>query len=172
MKDAPSIALAASEMIDAHLRDGTMVKFTVPTGSMLPTLAPGDRVTARALRDHEPRIGDIALIRTDQTWLAHRLIERRVVGARFFYVTQGDNCFEADALWSAEQIRAIIVSVDHNGSSANLESGRARVAGAIIASLARLRSRLGGRRPNILSRFGGRMVRAGALIAQRTVGLR
>ncbi len=99
--DARTIANAANELIDARLHMGSAVQFTIPTGSMFPTLAPGDQVIVRRMCAQDLRLGDIVLIQAGGVWLAHRLIGRRVTESNIFFVTKGDNCVQHDPLWHA-----------------------------------------------------------------------
>ncbi len=137
--DAPSLASAANEIIGDNLVSGAAVQFTISTRSMLPTVAPGDRVVARGVGAAEVRVGDIAMIRDGQVWLAHRLVERRRVGGKWDFVTQGDNCLKADGVWSSEQICGKIIEIRRAGKTHSLEFLRARWAGAAIAFLLRHR---------------------------------
>lgn len=141
LQRTPALAAATNEIVGSKLESGAMIQFTIPTRSMLPSLKPGDRVFARGIRPDEPRIGDILLLRSDRYFLAHRLIERRLVDRKLAFVTQGDYGTEPDGLWSAEQICGKIVTVQRDGREQSLESTRARWLGALIALLLRWRTR-------------------------------
>jgi signal peptidase I len=137
--EAPSLASAANEIVGDNLVSGATIQFTIATRSMLPTIAPGDRVIARGVGAAEVRVGEIAMIRDGQVWLAHRLVEKRRVEGRWDFVTQGDNCLKADRVWSSEQICGKIVELRRADKSHSLESLRTRRAGAAIAFLLRHR---------------------------------
>ena len=135
-----------TELIDAHLREGSAIRFTVPTWSMYPSLAPGDGVIVRGARAAELRLGDIVVVKigepldgTRTAWLAHRLIARRVVDGAVSLVTKGDNCAVADAPWTEAQLCGSVVAVQRQGATqpASLLSRRARWAGMMLALLSR-----------------------------------
>lgn len=147
MDATPAARSTANELIGSSLQAGKTVRLTVPTKSMLPTLAPGDQITARAFRGEEPRVGDIALGWNGSVWLAHRLIVRRLNGNSPVYMTQGDNCVEPDTLWSDGQICARIIMVERKGKVANLESRRRELTGSAIAWLLRIQSAVALERP-------------------------
>ncbi len=133
------LVTATNELIGSALVPEATVQFTISTRSMLPTLAPGDRVIARGLRADEPSVGDIVMIRAGQSWLAHRLVDRCEVEAKLSFMTQGDYCLEPDALWSSEQICGKIVAVRRGAAERSLESQCAQWLGALIAVLLRWR---------------------------------
>jgi len=161
---APSIV---GDLVDATLRDGKTIRLSISTRSMFPTFAPGDHIIARRA---EPRIGAIALLRSGSQRLAHRLIARQCVAGKIFWLTQGDNCADAEALWSSDAICAMIIAVEKNGRVANLESGRARVLGGGIALLSRMQSWVG-RSHRGIQIILGTLRRAGVVIAQWIIEL-
>ena len=158
---------AAGDLVDAALRAGKTIRLAVSTQSMRPTLAPGDQVTARAV---EPRVGAIALIRSNSHWLTHRLVARRRVKDQIFWVTKGDNCTAPDDLWSTGQICAIIIAVERNGRRVDLQSRRAIAAGGCLAMISRLQAQAAAA-PRGIQFVAGAIVRLGALAVQRVVGL-
>ncbi len=137
-----TFASTTDEIIGSSLESGATILFTIPTRSMLPTLAPGDRLLVRGIRAGEAHVGDILLIRSDLYWLAHRLIERRQINGNWSFVTQGDYGVEPDRIWSSEQIRGKITLVERRGLRHGLESRRARWLGTLIAYLLRWRSKI------------------------------
>lgn len=153
-----------NDLIDARLRTGGAVHFTIPTWSMYPTLAPGDHVVVQESRVDELRPGDIVLARVGGIWLAHRLIGRRVVNGNTLYITKGDNALEADQAWQAAQLSGMIVEVQRNGRKGNLLSRRARWTGASLARLARVQMPLQRIRP----RFARRVALKASRILLRT----
>ncbi|MCI0476261.1 MAG: signal peptidase I, partial [Anaerolineales bacterium] len=92
------VANAADELIDARLQTGDAVRFTIPTWSMYPALAPGDQVIVRRARVADLRVGDVVIVKGDASavWVAHRLIARHFVEGTWRLVTKGDNCATAD----------------------------------------------------------------------------
>jgi signal peptidase I len=139
-------------MINARLRVGSTIRFAVSTQSMLPTLAPGDCVIVRGASAAQARVGEIVLIKTDAAWLAHRLIEQRRADEGTLLVTKGDNCPDADGLWSAGRLYGIITMVERDGQRLNLISRRARGMNVLLAHLSRRQWQLSRARPFPLQR--------------------
>jgi signal peptidase I len=170
-----SLTDTATELIQANLRNGVKIRFAVPTRSMLPILAPGDRVIARGTVE-QPRVGEIAIVKTGQKWLAHRVIERRAVGGKCLFVTKGDNCIGTDEIWSAEAFCGIITSVQRDGREVNFDSKRARGLGIVLAHLSRWQSRCDQMRStpwkNIAFKATSVVMRSAALLAQVILGLK
>jgi len=140
------IADTADELIDARLRMGNVVRFTVPTRSMYPALAPGDQVIVRGISAAEVRVGDIVVMFAGQardgtatTWLAHRLIERRAANGSVCLVTKGDNSDVADAPWTEAQLVGSVVAVQRERAAPPVDftSRRARGVNALLARLSR-----------------------------------
>jgi signal peptidase I len=140
------IADTADELIDARLRMGNVVRFTVPTRNMYPALAPGDQVIVRGISAAEVRVGDIVVMSAGQarngtatTWLAHRLIERRAANGSASLVTKGDNSDVADAPWTEAQLVGSVVAVQWKRAAQPVDftSRRARGVNALLARFSR-----------------------------------
>ncbi len=135
------VANATDELIDARLRMGDAVRFTIPTSSMYPALVPGDQVIVRGTRATELRVGDVVIVKGDAsvTWIAHRLIARRVVDETLRLVTKGDNCSVADPPWRETQLIGCAVAMQRQRAtrSSDLMSGRARAVNACLAFFSR-----------------------------------
>jgi hypothetical protein len=151
----PTLAHAASALVEERLDAGRAVRFTIPTASMWPTLAPGDRVLARGAQVDELRVGDIIIGKWGEDWRAHRLIERRRETGQMLFVTQGDNCGAADPAWPASQLVGVVASIRRGEREVNLQSGWARRLGAGLAFLLR--------RQNVAQRAPGKLPRRAAL---------
>jgi len=150
--DATStLAHAASALVEERLDAGGVVRFTIPTASMWPTLAPGDAVLVRGACMDELRVGDIVIGKWGEGWRAHRLIECRREAAQTLLITQGDNCGMADEAWPAAQLVGVIVAVRRGERVLNLQSGWTRRIGAGLAFLLR-RQNAAQRAPGGLSR--------------------
>jgi len=139
------VANVTDELIDARLRAGDVVRFTITTASMQPTLAPGDQVSVRRARATELRAGDIVIIKlnADAARLAHRLIARRVAEDGVRFVTKGDNCAAPDPLWTESQLCGIVTAVWRQDARAptDLRSTRARWLGMLLACVSRVQAR-------------------------------
>jgi len=132
---------ATSELIDARLQTGDAVRFTVPTWSMYPALAPGDCVIVRRARAAEPRVGDLIIVKPDASaaWIVHRLIARREMDGSARAVTKGDNCAAADPPWLETRLIGRVVAVQRQRAAQPIDftSRRARAANACLALLSR-----------------------------------
>lgn len=139
------IVEAVDALVDARLQTGDAVRFTIPTWSMYPTLAPGDQVIVRCARGDELRVGDVVIVKPDASalWLAHRLITRRIASGRACWVTKGDNCTTPDPLWTESQMCGIVTAVWRAGARApsDWRTRRARWLGAWLAFVSRGQAR-------------------------------
>ena len=167
----PTLARAASALVEERLDAGGAVRFTIPTASMWPTLAPGDGVLVRGVQADELRVGDIIIGKWGEGWRAHRLIECRREAAQTLLVTQGDHCGVADEAWPASQLVGVVVSVRRGKREVNLQSDWTRRLGAGLAFLLRRQNaaqRAPGGLPRRAALKGLRvLVRAGAWLARR-----
>ncbi|MBI5034137.1 MAG: signal peptidase I [Chloroflexi bacterium] len=139
---------AARELVEQTLSAGKPVSFTVPTGSMLPFLAPGDQVIVQAVNASELKVGDLIVWKAQTTgefqspWIVHRLIERRRVDGESILITQGDNAPFADKPVTEMQLCGVVASVQRRNSKQVVQmlSGRARWFGVILAMMSRARA--------------------------------
>ena len=178
------IAETTDELIGARLRMGNVVRFTVPTWSMYPALAPGDQVIVRGISAAELRLGDIVIMSAGQarngtmaTWLVHRLIERRAVNGSACLVTKGDNSCAADAPWTEAHLVGSVVAVQRERAAPPVDftSRRARGVNALLARCSRgqwflqraLREPCPERKSALSMAKGGRVARRIALKASR-----
>jgi signal peptidase I len=150
------VANVTDELIDARLRAGDVVRFTITTASMRPMLAPGDQVSVRRARAAELRVGDIVIVKpnANAAWLAHRLIARRVAEDGVRFVTKGDNCAAPDPLWTESQLCGIVTAVWRHSARAptDLRSARAQWLGVLLALVSRVQARAFALPPGLLRR--------------------
>lgn len=72
--------------------EGIGVSLAVVRGvSMLPTLREGDIVLLAKAEPHEIGVGDVVVFRAGPKLIIHRVVEVRVIGGEYYYVTKGDN---------------------------------------------------------------------------------
>jgi hypothetical protein len=128
---------ATNALIDASLRAGQAIRFTITTSSMRPILAPGDRVIVHGARLEELRCGDIVLMQSGESRIAHRLIGWRRVNGVKCLVTKGDNSWVADQACLPVYFCGIIVAVQRGERRVNLRSGWARGVNRGLALLSR-----------------------------------
>jgi signal peptidase I len=128
---------ATNALIDASLRAGQAIRFTITTPSMIPTLRPGDQVIVRGTRPEELRLGDIVLVQSGESRMAHRLIGWCNVDGAKCLVTKGDNSWVADLACSPTDFCGIIIMVQRGKRRVNLRSGWARGVNRWLAMLSR-----------------------------------
>lgn len=172
------VANVTDALVDAHLQTGDAVRFTIPTWSMYPFLAPGDQVIVRRAPSDELRVGDILIVKPDASarWVAHRLIARCVENGQARLMTKGDNCAAPDALWTESQLCGIVTAVWRQGARApgDWQTRRARGVGAWLAFVSRTQARAyalpnGWLRRIVLKASRG-LMRLSALVARWIVG--
>ena len=117
----------------AERLDAGSVSFVITTGSMLPTLAPGDRVIVRGIAARDVRLGDIVVAQVGDVRRVHRAIARRVENGTVSLVTRGDNSARADDPWCETQLLGLAIAVQRNARTINLQS--LRPANRVIAFL-------------------------------------
>jgi hypothetical protein len=93
------------EEVRARLRAHGAVLVTVATGSMAPTLRPGDSVLVRA--PAKPHAGDVALLASGKLLTLHRLVGRIGCGHRARWVHAGDAPGSAAGLCRDDELLAI-----------------------------------------------------------------
>jgi len=152
----------AQKLVEAHLDAGNTVQFTVPTSSMSPILAPGDRVMVKRVRAVELTVGDLVVQKLGRSndaasaWMVHRLIQKQTESDSVRLITKGDNASLADAPWTETGLSGRVVSVRKNGSARaiDLTTRRARFFARLFAFFSMIESRVnkqwGG--------FAGRMI--------------
>ncbi len=111
--------------------------------SMLPTLRPGDEVVVD-LETRKFRCGDLIVVRSGETLIAHRVIETSP-----HLRTRGDNAPEADPPVHLERVMGSVVELRRNGRRYSYRTPLRRVGDRLLGEFA-LRS-LG--RPRIGSLF-------------------
>ncbi len=82
----------------------------VLTGSMQPTLNPGDLIAIRPVAASEISVGDIVTFQPtsdDPTLITHRVVSKGVGPEGIVFTTQGDNNDAADAQIVAAQVQGI-----------------------------------------------------------------
>jgi signal peptidase I len=159
---------AVVELIESHLCAGKMIQFTVPTWSMWPLLAPGDRVLVQSVVASELCIGDIVVGKIEETpgdmrsaWFVHRLIGTCQLGDSMGLVTKGDAVPLADKPWSTVLLSGRVLTIQKQGSSQmiDLTSRRARFVARVMAWLSGLQWRTYSQLSKIVGRVVGKLNR-------------
>ncbi|QCX33483.1 signal peptidase I [Caloramator sp. E03] len=84
----------------------------IATGSMKPSINPGDVIIVKKVNAKDLKIGQILEYRKDNISIFHRIIELKVDGNEIKYVTKGDNNKDADdKLISSKEIKGIVIAV-------------------------------------------------------------
>jgi signal peptidase I len=142
----------AYELIQTRLASGELVRFTVPTGSMLPALCLGDRVSVRGFRAEEARPGDIVVSRIGTGWRVHRLIESYVESRQLFFITKGDQMLYADEPSPVQDWVGLVVAIQAQGRELNQRTSAARTFNRALAFLSRSQWAACRRPPTLLRR--------------------
>lgn len=132
-----SVQEIADALIRARLQSGQSMSFVVATSSMLPALAPGDRVIARGVDAEQVRVGEIAIVRRGELPLVHRVVECHRDSGGLSLITKGDNCTTADEAVPGSQLLGVVVAVERQTQALDLVSERARLANHVIALVSR-----------------------------------
>ena len=107
-----SPAEIAEELLQVYFQSGRYVTLRVQGWSMGYTLGPSREIAVRPLV-HRPRLGDVVLLKTRNTFIAHRII-LTMPGGRA-YITKGDNCAAADAQVSCNDILGLVIGINDGG---------------------------------------------------------
>ncbi len=107
-----SPAEVAEELLQVFFQSGRYVTLRVRGWSMGYTLGPSREIAVRPLV-HRPRLGDVVLLKTRDTFIAHRIILAMPDGRS--YITKGDNCAAADAQVSCNDILGLVIGINHGG---------------------------------------------------------
>jgi signal peptidase I len=165
--DPTTIARATRALVNERLRAGKTACFVISTSSMLPALAPGDKVFVRAARVDELRMGDIVIRSFAGALIAHRFIGRAASGNADELMTKGDNTLIADDPWQSAQLVGSVIAMERAGRKKAASFARARLGGFAVALLSRSQLSANLIRPKILRRIAMKSLRASLTIAAR-----
>lgn len=124
-------------------KDGTRLR--VRSTSMLPALAPGDKVEILPLEAETLVIGDIAVVQVKDRFIVHRYLHGN--GSQGI-VVKGDRLRRADAPVDRKDVIGKVVSIERNGDVHTIGGPGDRLKGLISLAentLARLKDMLFGR---------------------------
>jgi signal peptidase len=117
-------ALAASVVVPRVIGG---VSLTVLTGSMRPTIEPGDLIVVKPVPVDEVQIGDVVTfqpVSDDPTVITHRVVAKTFVSGETMLVTRGDANGADDEPIEAEQVRGrLVYTVPKLGFIANALGG-------------------------------------------------
>lgn len=156
-----TFALAANELIDERLQANAEIHFTVPTASMYPMLVPGEQIVVRGISADQLHLGDIVLVKSKDTWLTHRFIGRIKRGTNLLYITKGDNHLAHDTLWTAEQLRGIVIAIQRPERTLTLKSKRMLVMNWMLVNFSKVQLLVNRIPASIFRRIGLKFSRAG-----------
>lgn len=96
-----------------QMQRGGIVSFRIASGSMLPTLAPGDNVRVKKFPPlSDPGLGDIVLFNMGGTWVVHRVVGKECGDGRLSYWQKGDAEYRA-TLTPATAVAGRVVAIEH-----------------------------------------------------------
>jgi signal peptidase I len=148
-----TIIQTTNEIIVNRLVTGEFLSFIVTTSSMLPSLAPGDKLRVRAVPGSELRPGDILVRRIGNSWIAHRLIGYVSSDGERLLLTKGDNSLTSDEAWPMSDCAGVVVSVERERGKWDATSEVAGWNAALIACLSLSQLSAARVRPNIVRRL-------------------
>ncbi|MBI4786898.1 MAG: signal peptidase I [Chloroflexi bacterium] len=132
-----SLPEITNHLVQTHLDAGRVMRLTITTASMWPTLAPGDRVTVRGIGAQDVKLGDVVVLNRQEVRLVHRVIACRNEHGTAVLITKGDNCVWADEPLPESQLLGLVVAIERGARAVNLQSARARWANRAVAHLSR-----------------------------------
>jgi signal peptidase I len=108
-------------------------KIRVSGKSMLPFLAPSSLALVRLCGINELRKGDIAVYKSDNKYICHRVIGKRFDKDSAFLKTKADIFYTADPPVPAGSLVGRIVAAEHGRILLNLDSFMARCIGRLAS---------------------------------------
>ena len=110
------------------LGGGKRVRFRAPGRSMYPTIRENEAITVEPVKPQDVKVGDIILYRSDESVVAHRVIEiEKGRGDALRFILREDTWGTLDQPVEAEQILGKVVSVERAGRNIDPYSMRANV---------------------------------------------
>jgi signal peptidase I len=107
---------AVAALLRENLAKGNHPRLKVISGSMAPTLRPGDNVVVESIHTVDLRIGDILVIQRQSDMLTHRLVAFHPAGC----YTKGDHTAILDPLVSTESILGRVAIIERDQKSYDL----------------------------------------------------
>jgi signal peptidase I len=120
-----------AELIRGLLGDGEALHLTASGGSMRPLLRSGDRLRVEPLLRRGLQRGDVALVRREGAFYAHRVA--RLDGARV--VTRGDGCTFEDPPVPVHTVLGRVTGYQRGGASVALDRPVGRLLSAVSRRL-------------------------------------
>ncbi len=105
------------ELSKKLLEDNKAVKLRLGGQSMYPTFRSGDIGIVEPTGGLLPEIGQIVVYRSNERWIAHRLVKRQIIDAEEVFVLQGDSLMVSDAVVKNQQVLGIIHRIERAGIS-------------------------------------------------------
>ena len=104
----PSPAEVAEELLRVRFHSGRCTTLRIQGWSMGYTLGPSREIVVKPII-RAPRLGDVVLLRTRNTFIAHRIIRKNSDGQR--YTTKGDNCAREDMPVAHHEILGLVIGI-------------------------------------------------------------
>ncbi len=158
LDESLSLQSAVQELIQSRLQDGVRVHFTVTTGSMLPFLAPGDRVAVEKTEARQLIPGDVILWAALPTPIIHRVLSVDLAGSDWLIITKGDQMVKEDPVMSSASVLGIARQVERAGKVLDMTAKFVQVVNGCLARCSGLHAAFL-RKPGMVRRMAGRGVR-------------
>lgn len=135
MSNATVLRATQEALVEALLRSGKEVTFTISSQSMWPFLESGDRIVLVGADPRDLRAGDIVLFHSDLGWVAHRIVVRRIIEGKIVITTKGDNSVLAEGARSGEDLLGQAVAVQRGSNQVTLQNLSSRWAATWVGLL-------------------------------------
>ena len=98
-----------SPLLEEILEQGKTIQISLSGMSMFPFLRHGDIVQIETVDVEKLKIGDVIVFKTEDKWVAHRLIKRNIKQNLFY--TRGDGKTVKDIPITPEQIKGVVTKI-------------------------------------------------------------
>lgn len=100
--------------------------FRIISGSMQPLIDINDRVLVRKIAPSEVRIRDIILFKSDDVFVAHRVVGKFYNNGQLYFIQKGDRGGLALSV-TAQDVLGKVITVEKNGQYLELDRGRGKL---------------------------------------------
>ena len=122
----------ALDLVEEALQPGAEIPLRTSGGSMGATIRGGEWILVRRTAPEDVQCGDIVLFRVKTTFVAHRVIRRRLAYDGLHFITKGDAHLNADSPIKGGDIVATVVGIGRKGTQRRLDSPACRMETAIL----------------------------------------
>ena len=110
--------------------------------SMFPFLKAGDIGTIKKRSIESLKIGDVIVFKSENSWIAHRLIRKELLKDGYILLAKGDAQKRADKPLSTDDYIGKLTSFNRNGTVINVEGKFRSTVGVLISKTSTLNTLL------------------------------